>query len=312
MNLKRLMGLLYKLPLCGLAFFVGMAASGALLPFLGFQAPAMPAGTDANTIALWFVLGSLILALPLSWLSRRLAGGVARRWFMLALLTWICSAVNMVLEAFYFMDTGAVSSAGSGLFTMLNLLLPSIILSGAVALLFRPRDRDKSDAWHDAFWAQCAPAEWTWRLGLALLAYPVLYITFGLLVQPLIADYYAQGAYELAAPTWGQLVPLQVARSALLLLACLPVLAAWRGTRRALVWALGAAIFACVAFMSVMAAYWFPWQLRVYHGLELLADSMLYSAVLVLLLARRKEATEMSRRHKGHNRSCQGQRNLVR
>ena len=285
MKLKNVIGLAYKLPLCGIAFFFGMAAGGALLPLLGFQAPAMPEGTDANTIAAWFLLGSVVLALPLSGLSRRLAGGFVRRWLILALLTWVCSAVNMVLEAFFFMDTGATSSMGSGLFTMLNLLLPCVTLGGAVALLFRPRDRDKSRG-RRTFWAQHGPAAWVWRLGLVLLAYPVIYIVFGLLVQPFIADYYAQGAYELTMPTWGQLVPLQLARSALLLLACLPALIAWRDSRRTLFWTLGTTIFVCAAFMSVITAYWFPWQLRLFHGLELLADSLAYCALLVALLAR--------------------------
>ena len=283
MRVKDLFALLYKLPLCGIAFFAGMAAGGIVLPLLGLDAPAMPEGTDANTIALWFLLGSMLLALPLSWISRRLAGGFVRRWSVLALLTWICSAVNMVLEAFFFMDTGAVSSAGTGLFTMLNLLLPCITLSGAVALLFRPYPDRRLHG--GAFWSRYRFAEWAWRSGVVLLAYPVIYIVFGLLVNPFIADYYAQGAYELAVPTWGQLIPLQLARSVLLALACLPVLIAWRGTRRSLFWALGTALFVCVAFMSVITAYWFPWQLRLFHGLELLADSLAYSAVLVSLIA---------------------------
>ena len=73
MRLATSLKLLYKLPLCGAAFFVGLAAGGAVLPLLGLEAPAMPEGTDANTVALWFLLGNMVLALPLSWLSRRLA-----------------------------------------------------------------------------------------------------------------------------------------------------------------------------------------------------------------------------------------------
>jgi hypothetical protein len=290
MKPKSLIGFLYKLPLCGIAFFAGMAAGGMVLPLLGLDAPTIPEGTDANTIALWFLLGSVILVVPLSWLSRQMAGGVMQRWLVLALLVWVCSAVNMVLEAFSFMDTGAVSSTGSGLFTMLNLLLPCATLSGAVALLFRPRNTCRGHAWR-AFWACRHPAAWAWRLVLVLLAYPAIYIAFGLLVQPFIVGYYAQGAYELTLPTWRQLAVLQLARSALLLLACLPVLIAWRGTRRAIFWTFGLTVFACTAFMPVITAYWFPRPLRFYHGLELLADSLAYSAVLVGLLASRGNAT---------------------
>jgi hypothetical protein len=264
-----------------------MAAGGAALPLFGLEAPSLPEGTDANTIVLWFLPGSVILAWPLSRLSRQMAGGVVRRWFVLILLVWVCSAVIVVLEAFSFMDTGAVSSTGAGTFTMLNLLLPCITLSGAVALLYRPRDASRGRAWR-AFWARRSPADWAWRLGLVLLAYPAIYIAFGLLVQPFIVSYYAQGAYGLTLPTWRQLVVLQLARSALLVLACLPALIAWRGARRALFWTMGTTICACTAFMPVMAAYWFPWQLRLYHGMELLAGGLAYSAVLVGLLASRK------------------------
>lgn len=39
-----------------------------------------------------------------------------------------------------------------------------------------------------------------------------------------------------------------------------------------------------VVFMAVITVYWFHWQLRLFHGLELLADSLLYTAPLVILL----------------------------
>jgi hypothetical protein len=43
--------------------------------------------------------------------------------------------------------------------------------------------------------------------------------------------------------------------------------------------------------MPVIAAYWFPWQLRLYHGVELLADALAYSAILVGLLASQDNTT---------------------
>ena len=73
MNIKTIFSYFWKLPLCGIAFFIGMALGGALLPALGLQSPEIPAGTDANTIAQWFLLGSMLLAFTLSFLSRRIA-----------------------------------------------------------------------------------------------------------------------------------------------------------------------------------------------------------------------------------------------
>ena len=96
-------------------------------------------------------------------------------------------------------------------------------------------------------------------------------------------DYYTQGLYELTVPTWGQLIPLQLARSVLFLAVCLSVIRWWQGSRRSLWLSLGFSFFVLTAFIAVIMAYWFPWQMRLFHGLELLADAMIYTGVLVFL-----------------------------
>jgi hypothetical protein len=279
MNMRKVLPCFWKLPLCGIAFFIGMALGGALLPALGLQAPAVPEGTDSNTIAMHFFLGSMLLALVLSMISVRLALNSLGRWLILAALTWVVGAVGMVLESLFFMNTGAVSSSESTLFTILSFLLPSILLSGMVTWLFRPDRSNPASILPVRF----TTGQWVWRLLVALLAYPLVYILFGLLVQPYVMEYYIQGSYELTAPTWGQLIPLQVLRSSLFLLVCLPVIIWWRGSRRRLWLTLGSAFFVMTAFMAVITAYWFPWQMRLSHGLELLADAMIYAGILVSL-----------------------------
>ncbi|MFZ5807953.1 MAG: hypothetical protein ACOY16_01610 [Chloroflexota bacterium] len=279
MYLRHILAYLWKLPLCGLAFFVGMALSGILLPALGFTPPEMPAGTDAGTITLWFLIGSMLLAAFLAPLSRRLQAGRLARWLLLSLFVWVFAAVGMVLESFFFMTTGAVTSLENALFTTLNFLLPAFFLGGMVASLFRPTP----DTVLAPIFVAPTFQGWLWRALTALLAYPLIYFSFGLLVQPLIGDYYASGQYELITPTWGQMIPLQMARSLLFLLVSLPIIARWHGARRALWLSLGLAIFACTSFMAVLTAYWFPWQMRLFHGLELLADGLLYAGVLTWL-----------------------------
>ncbi len=282
MNIKNILPCLWKLPLCGLAFFAGMALSGFLLPLLGFTPPEMPAGTDAGTITLWFLLGSMLLAAILAPLSRHAQAGGLTRWLILSLFVWVFAAVGMVLESFFFMTTGAVSSLENALFTMLNFLLPALLLSGAVIWLFRPA----ANANQPLSFAAHSPRDWLWRALAALLTYPLIYFTFGLFVQPLIGDFYAAGQYELTIPTWGQMLPLQLARSLLFLLVSLPLIGFWGGARRTLWLSLGFAIFACTGFMAVLTAYWFPWQMRLFHGLELLSDGLLYAGVLTWLFAK--------------------------
>jgi len=285
--LKRSLGCLWKLPLCGVAFLIGMVLSGAILPPLGLESPPIPAGTDPNTILLWFLLGSLILAFALSFVSRGLQGGFLVRWLAMGVLAWAIGAVGMVLEAYFFMTTGAVSSASSALFTVLNFLLPSLAVAAMVALLFRPGDRGGGfpASLRSFFRARTIP-EWSWRMLAAIVAFPVIYIAFGELVLPLVGPYYVQGAYELALPSWSQIIPLQLARSVLFLLVCLPILVMWRGSRRGLVLSLGLATSVLVGFMPVITSYWFPWQMRLFHGLEIMADSFVYAWVLVALLVK--------------------------
>ncbi|MFN7037124.1 MAG: hypothetical protein ACK4SN_12260 [Bellilinea sp.] len=282
MKITSLLSYIWKLPLCGLAFIAGMTLGGVLLPLLGFTPPAMPAGTDEATIMLWFSLGSMIVAVLLAPLSRHLSAKGIARWFMLFLFVWVFAAVGMVLESFFFMTTGAVSSLKDGLFTILNFLLPASFLSGSVSNLFRPAQ----DAVFSPLFTAPKFQSWLWRIPLALLAYPLIYFSFGLLIQPLVGSYYTSGQYELTIPTWGEMIPLQLARSLNFLVVSLPIIARWNGSRRALWLGLGLAIFACTAFMAVFTAYWFPWQMRLFHGLELFADGMLYAGVLTLLFTK--------------------------
>lgn len=284
MNLKTILAYLWKLPLCGFGFFMGVALSGMILPMLGLQAPEMPEGVDANTIMLWYLLGSMLLALALSFLSRNLPVHGLLRWIILFELSWVFGALGVVIEASFFMTTGAVSSSMNALFTVLNFLLPAIFLSALVMVLFRPLPPvEPCRRSFQSYVASHKKSSWMWRILLALLAYPVIYFAFGLLVQPFIQDFYAAGQYELTLPTWKELIPLQLTRSALFLVASLPVLVWWRGSRRKAWLTLGASIFILTAFMAVITAYWFPWQLRLFHGLELLADALVYAGVLTLL-----------------------------
>jgi hypothetical protein len=276
-----------RLVLCGLGFTSGLMVSGAVLPAFGLVAPAMPAGTDAGTVLVWFFIGSLVLAAVLSLLARRLAGGFLARWAVLGALSWIAGGVAMVVEAAIFMRTGAVASGGSMLFTALNFLAPSFASAAAVTWLFRAEAEAAGTLglWKSHVQSRSA-GEWLWRVVLALAAFPIIYVGFGTLVLPLVSGYYQAGAYELAAPSWAQILPVQLARSTLFLAVSLPVIVLWHGSRRGLMGSLGLAMFVLVGFMSVITSYWFPWQMRLFHGLEILADSVAYSAVVTVLLGK--------------------------
>lgn len=298
MIIKTMLSYFWKLPLCGAGFLTGMVLSAVILFALGFQSPEMPAGTDASTVAMWFLLGSIVLAYVLSFVSRNLRASWMVRWLILAELTWVFGVIGMVIESFFFMTTGAVASLVSVLFTMLNFLLPSLFLSVLVATLYKAAEPFEPclNCLRSYFVVRKIPA-WMGITILALLAYPLVYFAFGLMVQPFIQEFYVTGQFELTTPTWGQLIPLQLIRSFMFLSVSLPVIVLWRASRRKLWLVLGLSIFALTAFMAVICAYWFPWQMRLFHGLELLADGIVYAGVLVLLFGREQiEVGERSER----------------
>ncbi len=295
MNAKTLFDYLWRLLLCGIAYLFGLVVSGMILAVLGLDSPSIPEGTNSTTISFWFFIGSVVLAFALSFISSNLHTTWQARILILFELTLIFGVVGMVIESSLFMTTGAVSSWMNSFYTILNFLLPNLFLTSVVAYFFSPTQQDESCVENlcQYFKAHRFSA-WSWRILFAIIAYPLVYFLFGLIVQPFIHHYYTSGQFELISPTWGQLIPIQLVRSSTFLISTLPVIIWWRSTHHRLWLALGFSIFILTAFMAVITSYWFPWQLRLFHGLELLADGFVYSGLLVMLF-RRHNATLMQK-----------------
>jgi hypothetical protein len=278
--LKQLTGYLWKLPIASVVFMVGLTVSGSLLPSLGLVPPELPRGTDAGTIGLYFALGSLLFGLVLALLAQGMYGSFILRWSSLSLIMWVAYAVNNVIEGGIYSTFAATSTIQSMLYTGLSLLLPTLGQAAVITALFKPPSKKSRVGVRLSVFR---PRGWAWRLVAALVAFPVIYFIFGLLVEPLVREYYVQGQFELALPSLSVIIPVQLLRSALFLLVSLPVILLWGESRTALILKLGFALFVFVGGFSMVTTYWFAWQLRVFHSLEILADEMLYALVLVML-----------------------------
>jgi hypothetical protein len=115
-----------------------MLLGGVSLHALGFQTPALPTGMDAGTFTAWFLLGSMLLAFGLSFLSFSLRCNWFARWIILEELIWVACVVGMVLESYFFLKMGLVSSFFNGLHMALEFLLPGLFFTATIAILFRP------------------------------------------------------------------------------------------------------------------------------------------------------------------------------
>jgi hypothetical protein len=271
---------LWKVPLCGILFFIGFIPGGQLATMMGLPAPEMPMGADPAIVGQYTILTSLILALGLALLARGLSGNFLSRWLILFSFTWIAYGVNTYFEALIFSTLSAAS-----LYAIVLYLPASLLCAAAVAWLFPPAIKAEGFlARARTFFASYSAGSWIWRLVAAFLAFPVAYYIFGRLISPIVLPYYLQGSNELALPGWNQILPVLAIRSAFFLLACLPILIAWNFSNRRLFLTLGLALFILVGGIAMIQAYWLPMVLRVTHGLEIFADEVVYTAALVLLL----------------------------
>ena len=286
MSLRAALFYLWRLAICTLAFFLGITLGGMVAGRLGLPSPDLPAGADAATLSMYFLLVSLILAQALGVVARSLAGGFVARWLILAFLAWVANAVSAAIEAPIF-----TTSAPAGLFTVVIFLVPSVLCGAALAICF-PADQSGRGFFSSAqeFFAGRGIWSWVWRLLAAIAAFPAIYVFFGILVAPFVVDYYRQQLFGLNLPGWDQILTAQLIRSLLFLAACLPVLIAWQRSSWGLVIALGWALFVLVGLLGLIPAYWMPVGLRLIHGVEILADSFVYALALVLL-GRREPAT---------------------
>ncbi|MBN1451786.1 MAG: hypothetical protein JW963_12285 [Anaerolineales bacterium] len=279
MKIKTMLSYLWKIPLCALAFYGGTILGGMVATLTGLPTPAMPAGADQMVLGQYLLLVSLILAIALAFLARKLAGGFLARWLVLAFLVWIAHAVNNVIEGAIFTSMAAVS-----LFTVVLYGFASLLCGAVASWLFPPQSRgDGFIGCAKTLFARYNAVGWSWRALAALLAFPLIYLAFGCLISPLVADYYADGLFGLELPSWSQILPILLLRSLFFLFACLPVLILWQNSHRGLFLTLGLILFLLVGGLSMLQAYWLPVPLRLIHSLEILVDELVYTAVLLVL-----------------------------
>lgn len=283
MTIKVVGSFVGKTLVAALAFIIGMISGGLMAGSVatrtGWPMPTLPPGIDPNATMLTMFATSPLLVLALYLLGRHLAGGWLVRASLLALLTWVAYLLNNVIEAVFF------SSYLTAPWYNLVSFTPAVLgCAGITAWLWpSPYKEDLRAVWQAHF--QLRPANaWRWRVLVAALSFMPIYYGFGLLVVPFVGVAYEQGNFGLAAPALPTLLAVLLVRSLLFFVACLPVIVAWRGSKRSLWLSLGIALFVMVGLLYMLAGNWLPVSLRVVHTLEILADSFVHAGVLVWLL----------------------------
>jgi hypothetical protein len=263
-----------------------MAIGSEIASKAGLVMPTLPPGADMGAIQRTMPGVSLLLVLALMPISRRIRGDYLTRWVMIALFSWVCFGAVTAIEASLF-TTGF--AAGNSAFLLMH-GISLLMTAGFVAWLCPPRDAKNRKTLEAGprFRALIGRDGIGW-LAVASLIYVPVYYFFGFLLAmlaPGIIDYYRQDLFNLRLPGPWEILPVQAVKSGLFLLACLPILLAWKpGDRFAWVW-LGGALFVLTGLIGMVQANWYPFAMRTAHGAELFADSMAYAFLVTAILAK--------------------------
>jgi hypothetical protein len=87
----------------------------------------------------------------------------------------------------------------------------------------------------------------------------------------------------LTIPSFTVMIPLEFFRGFLYVLALFPILAALRARRMQVYLATVSLLYVAGALIPFLSVSGFPIQMRIFHGVEILADCIAYGCVLVYL-----------------------------
>jgi hypothetical protein len=278
------MRLLARIILAGLAYVFGTVVSGMIAGPLHFPTLDTPAGVSPAVLFKILLLATPLLAASVVLLASGLKGSWVKRWGAIGALLFVTLGLNTVIELLIF--SNLIKRGGA--LTSVHWLLPTAF--AAAVLTFGSGEKAGTTITRRGL----GPMSWGWRLLAAWLAFPVIYLIFGMCVGPFVVEQYKAGIAGLKLPPMSTILLVQLLRSALFLAASLPAVLLWAKSRGQLILALGMAHAVTVGIFGLAQAFWLPTVLRVAHSFEITADSFAYAAILALLFTSGVKASEPS------------------
>lgn len=232
-----------------------------------------------------YLIGGLLLAITLAFIIPHFRYKSSVRFLIMWLVLFIIGFFSNAIEAVFF--TALISNFA--LSTLIGILVSGILAFFAV-MLFPPVDKKTSyPAEVKLYFQQRSPASWAWRIIVASLAYLPVYFFFGMIIGPFVLPYYKDPALHLSIPAFTTIIPLEIIRGFLYVLALLPLIAGLKLRPVWLIVTLAVLLYVPGGLVPLITNSVWPIQLRIYHGLEILGDCIVYGVILRYLLSRRLE-----------------------
>ena len=287
-RIRNALGILWRSLAVGLGYTLATMIGGMVAGALGLPLPEVASRMDPTQALLTTFLAGLVIGLTLGPLATRLALPTTQRAGLLFAVIFVLNSLINVIEALFF----TTIPAAEHLYGLVTSAIGHAGLAVLLALLFRPAsvERELLTALRETLsWRRWT--SWAWRFGLAGLLYVPAYLFFGMLIYPIVRVYYEDPALglSLAVPGFEVILPLEVGRGLLFVLTVFPLIAVLRRPRRALAFWLGMTIAVLGAVTPMLQASWFPLTMRVVHGLEITADSIVHALIIAWLLGNGSE-----------------------
>jgi hypothetical protein len=249
----------------------------------------IPLQQDALTLT--YLIGTAITGLLYAVLLRHILHsmtiGARGRFFSIWIAIWIVQMFNPLLEGIFFTDQliGFTIVFGAVIFGM---ILPIIYTASAV-ILFKPENGDSSlrQRLREHFRKRRA-SEWGWRIAIASLSWTIIYFVFGNLVAPWVMPYYSDpnSGFNLVIPSLAELLALQTVRGFIYVVSLIPLAISINVDFRRAFTTIASLLFIGGGLAIFLIVETFPLALRLFHSVDLLADSIFFGYVFSYLLVR--------------------------
>lgn len=277
---------LWKIPAIAATYFIGVMISGGVITAAKMQWPAFPGSAGETENLVISLIGSILMAACLALLASGIRGSQFARWLILAIFTYVTFGLNTQIEAAIFTTYGGTATM------LLFFILPCAFGAAAAVRLFQPEQPEVS---LQPVMSSQPVSTWWWRVVVVWLAFPVIYIFFGMLAAPFVVPVYETQDFGLNLPGFETMIPVALVRSALYLAVTIPIMVNWSKSRRSLFLSLAVAFFAMMGLIGLLSATFFPSVLRITHTIEILGDALVYAWLLLALLVPKQKIEQAER-----------------
>jgi hypothetical protein len=233
----------------------------------------------------YFLLNGAILTGFLAWLVPKIR---LSPW-SLTILVWLnllfVEFLNNYVEAYFF--TNMYSNTAVLAQSVASALISSVITATAAALLLGYGISGITASLKE-YLSTRTNSSWILRIALGSVAYFPIYFFFGLLITPFVLPYYSNPSFGLRIPSFAVMIPVEFFRGFVYTLVLLPLLATVVGEGRTKFIALAAMLYIPGGLIALLGNSRLPAPIVPFHGVEIMADSIVYGFVLSRILSQPK------------------------